>query len=438
MSLLAAHQLDTLSTSFEQRDGLRVSTTDVDFDPFDFARTGAKLVDRAVAYSMPNGDRLVGLGTAWRAEASGVSRFSELRNALDEVDLPNAKAFVGFSFLDDGPTSDIWAGYSAAEVLITRITIERFSGRSRLTVVVPDGDDPGDTLDLVASMEHPSWGDVIDSGDHGLRAVPSVTEWMDSVEGAVGAIAGGELEKVVLSRTVVVESSKPVEILRVFRELVQAYPQSYAFAWKAHDAVFMGASPELLVNVQGDQVRSNPLAGSTARGEGRDSDAKLADDLMASRKNRMEHQLVVDDVTSRLEPLTSHLDVPEHPSLKALATVQHLSTDIRGKLLREFGLLDVVAALHPTPAVGGVPLAKAMQHIEVTESIDRGWYTGGVGWLNAAGDGAVCIALRCGLVRGRVTHLYAGAGIVADSEPESEVAETRLKFKPLLDVLTRN
>jgi isochorismate synthase len=258
------------------------------------------------------------------------------------------------------------------------------------------------------------------------------------VSDAVNSIGRGDLDKVVLARSVVVRSTEPVEILRVFRELVTAYPQCYNFAWKSGDAVFMGASPELLADVSEHHLRSNPLAGSAPRGEGEDDDRIIAHQLMTSSKDREEHMLVVGDLVERLSPLTVQLDVPKAPVLKQMATVQHLSTEIEADLAEDIGILDVIEAAHPTPAVGGVERDAAIAYINDVEEIDRGWYTGGVGWINGAGEGAICIALRCGLIRGDTTHLYAGAGIVADSQPDAELRETRLKLKPLLDVLTKN
>jgi salicylate biosynthesis isochorismate synthase len=438
MHLLAAHGIAELQRQLDAQSGFRIASVGIDFDPFDFARTGALLVDRAVAYSMPNGDRLVGLGTSWRASASGVNRFRRIRESLESVGHPDLKAFIGFSFLPDGPTSSVWNGYEPAEVFLPRISIEQVAQGSTLTVIIPDGDEPGPTMDLLGSMKHPEWQSVLDQGDHTIESHPATTEWAASVADAVDAIGRGELDKVVLARSVVVRSTEPVEILRVFRELATAYPQCYNFAWKSGDAVFMGASPELLADVSEHHLRSNPLAGSAPRGEGEDDDRAIAHQLMTSSKDREEHELVVEDLAERLSPLTVQLDVPEAPVLKQMATVQHLSTEIEADLAENIGILDVIEATHPTPAVGGVEREAAISYINDVEAIDRGWYTGGVGWINGAGEGAICIALRCGLIRGDTTHLYAGAGIVADSQPDAELRETRLKLKPLLNVLTQN
>jgi isochorismate synthase len=435
MQLVSSDQVDAIRRQLDARPGFGVALLDVSFDPFDFARTGAALVDRAVAYSTPSGDRIAGLGTAWRAMASGPSRFATLRSQRRRIGHEDLTSFVGFAFAPDGPSTRTWEGYEAAEVFIPRITLEGVGDGTRLTVVVPEDEEAGPTLDLLASMQRPKWIAVDDTGDHAIESHPHVTEWASSVARAVDAIRSGDLAKVVLARSVIVNSTEPVAILRVFRSLVERYPQCYNFAWKSGDSVFLGASPELLAEVRGGRVVSNPLAGSARRGEGELDDEAIGYALLASDKDREEHRLVVDDVETRLSPLTSELSVPGTPSLKKMATVQHLSTEIRGTLADGVGIMDVVAAVHPTPAVGGVERDAALRFIAEVEQIDRGWYSGGVGWMNGRGEGAICIGLRCGLIHEGRTHLFAGAGIVADSQPDEELAETRLKLRPLFDLL---
>lgn len=435
MHLVTPAEIDDLKAQLDSQQGFRVATLGVEFDTFDFARTGANLVDRAVAYSTPSGDRIAGLGTAWRATASGVDRFNVLRRALDELGQPDLTAFVGFSFLPDGPASAVWEGFEASEVFIPRISLQGIDDGTRLTVVVPPDETPNPTLELLGSMQRPKWVSVEDTGDHSIESHPHVSEWASSVATAIDAIRVGSLEKVVLARSVTVSSTEPVQILRVFRSLVSRYPSCYNFAWKSGDAVFLGASPELLADVRGRRLLSNPLAGSARRGIGDEEDRRIGDALVNSPKDREEHRLVVEDLRARLLPLVSELEVQDVPTLKKMATVQHLSTELSAQLEDGFGVLDAVSATHPTPAVGGVSREDAVAFISQAEQIDRGWYTGGVGWINGRGEGSVCIGLRCGLVRGLTTHLYAGAGIVADSQPEAELAETRLKLRPMLDLL---
>ena len=435
MHLVTSSQVDALAERLPTTGGLRLASIDVDFDPFDFARTGAALVDRAVALSTPGGDRRVGLGTAWHASASGPQRFAELSAAIEGLHNAAVTLFVGYSFLDEIQPGGVWADYDAAEVFLPRIAIERVDGATSLTVAIPPTEDPQPTLDLLASMQQPEWRAVEDFGDHTMESHPPVSDWARLVETAVKAIRAEEFEKVVLARSVSVASSEPVAILRVFRQLVERYPQCFNFAWKSGRGVFMGASPELLVEIEDGQFRSNPLAGSASRGEGEDDDERIGMALMASAKDQEEHRLVVDDMVERLSGTVEDLNVPTHPSLKKMATVQHLSTVIEGRVRDGTGALDVVASLHPTPAVGGVPRSQAVDHIAMMEGLDRGWYSGGVGWLTPSGDGEVAIALRCGLINGSTTTLFAGAGIVADSDPGAEVLETRLKLRPLLDLV---
>lgn len=284
-------------------------------------------------------------------------------------------------------------------------------------------------------MRDPGPSPSPDPGDHFVESVPSVSEWKSEVGDAVAAIKSGALRKVVLARSVVVRSQEPTDGFGLVGHLESAYPQCYAFGWRNADATFVGASPELLLEKVGSSIRLNPLAGSARRGEGEDEDRSLGEALMASDKDREEHAFVVDDVMARLRPLTLRLDVPVVPSLRRMASVQHLSTEVGGTLQTGVGGLEVLGSLHPTPAVGGTPRVEAAAFIDKLEGIDRGWYTGGVGWLSPGGDCTIALSLRCGLLHGNTAHLYAGAGIVADSEPDAELAETRLKFRPLLEVL---
>ena len=157
---------------------------------------------------------------------------------------------------------------------------------------------------------------------------------------------------------------------------------------------------------------------------------------MASEKDRREHAVVVDDIVARLDPLVERLTAPSMPALLKMANVQHLASEIAGILRTPRSVIEVAGDLHPTPAVAGLPLTEALAFISKTESIDRGWYSGGIGWTDGSGDGQIAVALRCALVRGDTAHLYAGAGIVAGSRPERELEETRLKFRPLLNLLT--
>lgn len=433
MPLVSQEELATIKALLGTGTGLRAATIDVGFDAFDFARTGADLVDRAVAYSTPWGDRLVGLGTAWHASASGPDRFTEITDHISRLSAPDLKVFFGYSFLDEMGETPLWNDFNAVDAFVPRIAIEGRGDESRLTVTVPEFEDLGPTIELLGSLRRPDAIPVIDPGDHAIESHPPVARWAEAVTDAVKVIEAGELDKVVLARSVRVDSTEPVQILRVFRQLVRSYPECYNFAWKSFGSVFMGASPELLVRVNDGEFLSNPLAGSAPRGVGEADDRSIGTELMESPKNREEHQLVVDDLRERLTGVVDDLVIPAEPELKRMATVQHLSTRISGVFRGH--VLDIIDRVHPTPAVGGVPTADAVAYIDTKEDLDRGWYSGGIGFVTPNGDGAIAIALRCGLVKGSTTDLFTGAGIVGGSEPADEVDETRLKLRPLLDIL---
>jgi salicylate biosynthesis isochorismate synthase len=436
--MIPVSTLDELTASLEaQPPGtLRFAVADVDTDPLRFVRAGGGAFGRAFFFSTPEGDRYGGLGTAWRTSASGRGRFASLISSIDSLALPGPfRAMVGFSFAADGPHSRAWSSFPAADAVVPLAAVVPIDGRFALTVAVPAGVAPDQAIAPLRAMAEPEDPPYPDLGGHTLESVPSVADWRTAVGEAVALIAENDLRKVVLSRSVIVRSDAAPRGFDLVYYLDGTYPRCFGFAWRSGTATFLGASPELLVRSIGGVVSSNPLAGSAPRGEGEEEDRALAEALMRSPKDRIEHRLVVDDVVGRLESFVDRVDVPDGPSLKRMATVQHLSTPVSGILTEPTHVLRIVEALHPTPAVGGTPRGRATAFIDKVEGFDRGWYTGGVGWVDGSGDGEFAIALRCGLVEGTEAHVFAGAGIVADSDPDAELVETRLKLRPLLELL---
>jgi len=201
---------------------------------------------------------------------------------------------------------------------------------------------------------------------------------------------------------------------------------------------FVGASPELLVSRSGDTVRSHPMAGTAQRGGDPTTDARLAASLLASAKDREEHQITIDMVHDTLLPWCSYLDYEAEPSIVPVANVQHLATLVEGRLSQPSpSVLELVRALHPTPAVCGLPRDDAMAFIREHEGFDRGRYAGAVGWLDRAGNGTWAVSVRCADIDGAVARVYAGNGIVSDSDPDTELAETRAKLQAMLTALVR-
>jgi isochorismate synthase len=246
----------------------------------------------------------------------------------------------------------------------------------------------------------------------------------------------GELEKVVLARVLDLDADAPIDQASMLTGLAARDPAGYVFAVDLPAAVggpprtLLGASPELLISRRDGEVVANPLAGSAPRRSDPDDDEATGAALLASAKDRHEHALVVTDVAAALGVVCDDLDVPAEPSLIRTDAMWHLSTRIRGRSPRS--ALDLARALHPTPAVGGVPRTAAAQAITELEPFDRGFYTGMVGWTDASGDGEWVVALRCGEVCGPSARLYAGAGLVSASVPAAELAETTAKLETML------
>lgn len=404
--------------------------------PLSLLRAARHLFRRAQLFCEPAGSMAAGLGVAWSAAAGGDGRFRKLSAELQLAAAGDAPVFLGFSFRPDGPSSEEWGEFSSADVVVPIVAVVSSRDRNRLVLTPSVGTDVAELIDLLAGLDVPAAAGSFDPGDHSLVSRPATADWRSQVEEATEAINRGDLEKVVLSRTVVVTTDSPPEAFDLVDHLLDTYPQCYAFVWQVGDAVFVGATPELLLEKSGTRVRLNPLAGSARRGEGEAEDRAIGESLANSTKDRREHALVVEDIATRIEPFVESLETPSRPALRRMATVQHLSTEIAGEVKSGVELLDLVDVLHPTPAVGGTPRAAALRLVEKFEGIDRGWYTGGVGVLHEDGDGVIAIPLRCALIKGRVSYLYAGAGIVGDSTPQGELDETRLKFRPMLSLLT--
>jgi isochorismate synthase len=250
--------------------------------------------------------------------------------------------------------------------------------------------------------------------------------WNALVARALAAIRSGALDKVVLARAIDVESEAPLDPEALLAALELRYPSCRAFLVRGDSSAFLGATPEILCRVDGDRLQADALAGSAAPNE--------AEKLASSAKDLREHRGVVEHIARALEEVADHVEWPLEPRIRALANVAHLYTPVVARLGRGRGVADVAAALHPTPAVGGVPSAAALRFLAEHEGLDRGLYAGLVGWV---GDGRaeLAVALRSALVRGRRARLFVGSGIVEGSSPEAEWEETEMKARALLDAL---
>ena len=326
----------------------------------------------------------------------------------------------------------------------TRLVRRTTSGETWIQDVFSSGDDEADDLPPFEPVRPALGGPSAPFATAQVMPAPAPEDYARSVATAVQQIRAGALEKVVLARTMQVTADRTLDPVRLAARLRAVDPQAYTFIAPATDAreahpilpLLVGASPELLVSRRGRSVRSTPLAGSAPRSGDPEQDRANADALFASDKNRHEHAIVVDAIAETLQPFCDELTWDLEPVLLETANVWHLATRFEGTLRDPApNVVELVAALHPTPAVCGTPEVVARATIAELEDFDRGGYAGPVGWLDAEGDGEWAIALRCAeLVDDRAT-LFAGAGIVGDSVPDAEVEETDRKFRAFLDSL---
>ncbi|WNZ65599.1 isochorismate synthase DhbC [Myxococcus sp. MxC21-1] len=283
------------------------------------------------------------------------------------------------------------------------------------------------------------------SASYTVQPVPEPAAYLNGVAQALKLMQSGPLQKVVLSRSLHLNAAAPIDLRQLLRNLAQRNPSGYTFAADlpqqdgtsgAELRTLIGASPELLVSRSGFQVVANPLAGSAARSADPLEDQERAAALLKSPKDLHEHAVVIDAVAEALRPYCKTLNVPAGPSLVNTATMWHLSSRITGELADpSISSLTLAAAMHPTPAVCGYPTRLAHEAIGSIEPFERGYYTGTVGWCDATGDGQWAVTIRCAEASERTLRIFAGAGIVVGSTPESELAETEAKFRTMLHAM---
>lgn len=318
---------------------------------------------------------------------------------------------------------------ATGELVVPEVLVGHAADGTRwITTVAPTGSPIHDSEPVEALDER------IEPHHFDIDSMRTPEEWCDAVAACTKRIVDGDATKVVLAREVRVTADRPFSRRAVLDRLRHTFPGTMVFSL----GPIVGASPELLVSRHGTQVRSHPLAGTTARSADPTSDARLAARLLASAKDRWEHQITIDRVHETLLPHCSYLDAEAEPSVVAVANVQHLGTMVEGQLsLPAPSALELALRLHPTPAVGGEPQADALAMIDELEGLDRGCYAGPAGWVDAEGNGTWAVAIRSAEIDGAVARVFAGVGIVADSDPVAELDESRNKLQAVLGALVR-
>ena len=416
--------------------------------------------DRALWLQPAEHVRMVAVGAAARITGRGRERIDQVTHAwrrltagavttsIDSCPLQAPVCLGGFAFAPSNGRESAWQDYPDALLTVPRFLFASREGASWLiasTIVDPGCDAELETAatlaDLGALLARASEAATVIESRNASDVAADETdavEWKETVEAIVRAIRSGSVRKLVLARQVRVWADQPLVVSRALRRLRSRYRNCTTFAFTSGDSCFLGATPERLVRLDGQEVRVDCLAGSAPRGDSEADDRSLGQALLADEKERHEHALVVDALRETLEPLCASLDVPSQPGLLRMPNVQHLYTSVAGTLAHERHVLDLVGRLHPTPAAGGVPQQTACKMIRSYESFDRGWYAGPVGWVDGRGSGEFVVAIRSALMRQREALLYAGCGIVAASDPEREYQESCLKLEPMLWAMSGN
>ena len=353
-------------------------------------------------------------------------------------------ALGGFAFRPDRDPGPPWAGFPAVQLRVPALTLFRSRGRTvAISATLAGAGDPKsavearlDASEALLELETPGYRGP---RAHRLINTPVHTpeNWMRLVVAAVEVLAGGRAEKVVLARETLARGDGVVTAGGVLRALRSSYPSCFIYLVPGADGTaLVGASPELLLRRVGGTATFHPMAGSAARGHDAADDDRLAAELLASAKNRREHAVVVRGIVEALNAAGAAVEAPDIPEVVRFTNIQHLASEITAQLpVPPPPALALCGMIHPTPAVGGHPTAAALDLIDELEGMDRGWYAGAVGWTDAAGDGEFAAALRCGLLWEDGARLFAGVGIMPDSDPAAELTETDLKLRALLGAL---
>lgn len=421
-----------------------------------FSRNGRLFQGNRFFWSEPDRNlTLVGLGEVLRISSEdGENRFREAdrlwRLAAADVEVEGGGPagtgpllFGGFSFDPRGERDPLWRHFPAAKLSVPRYLLTVRDGRAWLTenrYVSPEDEGKAGVAerleerpDLMAGNEDESL-DAKPPEPVGSEE-PGAEQWVETVARAASAIRAGRLDKVVLARQLSLKGDAPFRPEPVLRRLLAEQPNTFVFAVEHGGSCLIGATPERLIRKEGNHLTTLSLAGSAARGRTEEEDRKLGEALFRDRKNMLEHALAVRMIRSVLARFCDDVRLPDGPILHRLKDIQHLLTPIEGEARDGASLIDVVEALHPTPALGGMPKEPSMAMIRELEEMDRGWYAAPIGWIDWRMDGEFAAAIRSAVLQGKSAALFAGCGIVGDSDPDLEYRETRLKFRPMLSAM---
>lgn len=421
-------------------------------DPLQFFYLGEQSGFKSRFYWSDRNDEVtyVGIGCTYTIVANGnEERFAtveaEWKRFIERTTIHSNQTsacpilFGGFSFDPLKRKSEQWQHFSDATFVVPTVLLTVKNGEATVTITLPSQSEEGEIARIQQLLTH------LDTHFSPSPLPPLVRceergkeEWVKAVEQVIDRIRVGEFAKVVLAREERFAFADRLDVVAVLERLREQQPMSYLFAFEQDGRCFIGASPEQLVKKEGTVCYSTCLAGSIRRGKTVREDEELGNWLLQDEKNLKEHQFVVEMIKEAMAEMCDTIDISPRPQLLKMRDIQHLYTPVIGESRRNVSLVSLVERLHPTPALGGTPRETALETIRVLEPLDRGWYAAPIGWMDVLGNGEFAVAIRSGLLQGNEAILFAGCGVVGDSDPASEYEETKVKLKPMLSALGVN
>ncbi|MFC5602349.1 isochorismate synthase [Sporosarcina koreensis] len=395
---------------------------------------------------------LVGIGHAYTlATAKAGSRFKDISEQWkqlcsilikEEKDI-DPVLFGGFSFDEKNRKESEWEGFPSGYFVVPSFQLKIEEGKTMVSInMITDCKEAAedferlreerDKLIHIAQVEEFDFANdnkVVATTERGKK------QYLDAVENVTASIRKGKADKVVIARALELQFERDFNNVKALHAITNEQQESYHFGLQRGGSLFFGATPERLIEIKDGKAYSACVAGSIRRGKSAQEDRELGEELLGDRKNREEHQHVVSMISNVFNKYCSEVLIPKTPKLMKIRDIQHLYTPVQGTLGQENDIFSFVEALHPTPALGGVPTNVALEIIRHEEGMDRGYYAAPIGWIDASGNGEFAVAIRSALLDGDRAYLYAGGGIVADSVPELEYDETWVKFRPVLRAL---
>ncbi|MGJ9457463.1 isochorismate synthase [Oceanobacillus sp. CF4.6] len=394
---------------------------------------------------------LVGAGSAHQISAEK-SRFEETEKQWDSVlekafvhnpyDVPGTGvvALGGMSFDPKKKPTKLWKKFKPSNFTVPEFLLTKYDNSYYFTIniYVKKNDHAKQLADDLKMMERKLiFNNKREADRLEITKVKEIDpeKWKNSVRKATEVIGKGNMEKIVLAREVRLKFNRKADISTVLSNLLNTQPNSYIFAYEMDEDCFVGATPERLVKLEGTNLLSTCLAGTASRGKTEIEDRKISDDLLHDEKNRQEHDFVVKMIKHAIMDYCTEVNIPDEPVIYPLSNLQHLYTPVTANLKNGYSIFDIIKQLHPTPALGGTPRAESLAFIREQELLDRGWYGAPIGWMDSNQNGEFAVAIRSALIQGDEASLFAGCGVVKDSDPDSEYEETKIKLVPMLSVL---